>query len=447
METTDEREGEDLMPRPATGQVIERPDRRGTTFALRFRALGERQYVTLGSSADGWTRARADVELDNVMADVRRGIWQPPTPEPAPEVPKDPTFHEFASEWFNAKKAELRPNTRIAYGNELSLHLLPFFARHRLSQITVQEVDRYRQAQLQESETRRAAIAAGRPLRDPDGRVLRPFGASMINKTITRLGQILEDAVEYELIGRNPAKGKRRRLKAPKNTRTHLDRVDHILALLTAAAALDVRARADRRHIARRAIVATLVFGGLRIDELCGLRWRDVDLASGRIRVGEAKTEAGVRLVDMLPILRDELLAWKARAPRSRASDYVFATETGGRPSKDNLRSRVIRAAIKLANETREAAGDAPLPPGLTPHGLRHTYASILIALGKNPRYVMEQIGHTDPAFTLRLYTHRMQSEPVEEERLRALVDGVEIEPTNTAQASPTGSFARGLSG
>jgi integrase len=222
---------------------------------------------------------------------------------------------------------------------------------------------------------------------------------------------------------------------------------DHITALLTAAGALDRRARADRRHVARRAIVATLVFGGLRIDELCGLRWRDVDLATGRIRVGEAKTDAGLRLVDMLPVLRDELSTWKARAPRSKANDYVFATEAAGRPSKDNLRSRVIQAAIKLANETLEADGFVPLPDGLTPHGLRHTYASILIALGKNPRYVMEQIGHTDPGFTLRLYTHRMQSEASEEERLRALVDGVELGPAEMTQTNPAGNFARGGTG
>ena len=161
------------MPRPATGQVVERPNKRGMTFALRFRALGERQYVTLGCSADGWTRERADLELANVLADVRRGIWRPPLPEPVSEAPKDPMFHEFASEWYGAKKAELRPNTRTAYKNELSLHLLPFFAGHRLSQITVQEVDRYRQAQLRESEARRTAIAAGQPLLDQESRVLR----------------------------------------------------------------------------------------------------------------------------------------------------------------------------------------------------------------------------------------------------------------------------------
>jgi integrase len=425
------------MPRKATGEVIERPGKRGVAFSLRFRAYGKRRYVTVGNSADGWTRQRAELELANVLADVRRGIWQPPTTTPVVEAPKDPTFHEFASEWFNAKQAELRPNTRTAYSNELTTHLLPFFARHRLSQITAQEVDRYRQAELRESDARRQAIEQGRPLTDDEGRVLRPFGATMINKTITRLGQILEDAVEYGLIDRNPAKGKRRRLKAPKNTRTHLDRVDQIVALINAAGELDGdqhRSRPDRRHIPRRTIVATLVFGGLRIDELCGLRWRDVDLVAGRIRVGEAKTDAGVRVVDMLPVLRDEILTWKARAPRTKPADYVFATGTGGRPSKDNLRSRIVHVAIDRANERLDAAGQAPLPPGLTPHGLRHTYASILIALGKNPRYVMAQIGHTDPAFTLRLYTHEMERRDNEQQRLQQLVEGADVSP---AQASP----------
>jgi integrase len=397
------------MSRKAPGGVVERRSKRGITYALRFRAYGEREYVTLGGSWDGWTRERAETELANVLADVRRGIWQPPRPEPVPEPVDDPTFHEFASAWFTAKKPELRRNTVTAYTNELSGHLLPFFARHRLSQITVQEVDRYRAAKVREGELRRAAIAAGRPLLDADGRVLRPLGANTINKTLTRLGQILEDAVEYGHIDRNPAKGKRRRLKAPKNTRCHLDRADHITALLIAAGALDARTRADRRHIPRRAIIAVLVFAGLRISELCDLRWRHVDLAAGRIRVGEAKTEAGIRTVDMLPALRDELTEWRARAPRTRPSDYVFATSSGTRPMKDNLRRDVVARAIALATKTLEADALAPLPDGLTPHGLRHTYASILVALGEDPRYVMEQIGHTNPAFTLRVYAHGMR--------------------------------------
>jgi hypothetical protein len=73
------------MARPATGQVIERDGKRGRTFALRFRAYRHREYVSLGTAADGWDRASAEQELANVMADVRRGILKPPVPEPVRE--------------------------------------------------------------------------------------------------------------------------------------------------------------------------------------------------------------------------------------------------------------------------------------------------------------------------------------------------------------------------
>ena len=55
------------MARPATGQVVERNGKRGRTFALRFTAYGERQYVTLGLQADGWTRAKAEQELADTL--------------------------------------------------------------------------------------------------------------------------------------------------------------------------------------------------------------------------------------------------------------------------------------------------------------------------------------------------------------------------------------------
>jgi hypothetical protein len=58
------------MARPATGAVV--PTKKGG-FALRFTAYGERRYITM-TPADAWTRDRAEAELQNVMADVRRGI-------------------------------------------------------------------------------------------------------------------------------------------------------------------------------------------------------------------------------------------------------------------------------------------------------------------------------------------------------------------------------------
>jgi Mrr N-terminal domain/Phage integrase family len=71
--------------------------------------------------------------------------------------------------------------------------------------------------------------------------------------------------------------------------------------------------------------------------------------------------------------------------------------------------------------------GLVPLPKGLTTHKLRHTFASILIACGEDPISLMRQIGHTDPTFTLRVYTHLMSRNPDERTRLKALVRGERV--------------------
>ncbi len=95
------------MARPATGSVRERRGKNGTTYAIRFRAYGRPEHLTLGSSADGWNRERAESELANVLADVRRGIWKPGTVAP-PAPPEDPTLRAFATEWLRVRVAGAR---------------------------------------------------------------------------------------------------------------------------------------------------------------------------------------------------------------------------------------------------------------------------------------------------------------------------------------------------
>lgn len=80
--------------------------------------------------------------------------------------------------------------------------------------------------------------------------------------------------------------------------------------------------------------------------------------------------------------------------------------------------------AQKLATKLAEERGARPLPLGITPHKLRHTFASIQVAIGKDPTYVMQQLGHTDPAFTLRVYAHVMRRSDEERQALKALVEG-----------------------
>ena len=82
--------GGPLMARPATGQVVVYEGKRGRTFALRFPAYGQRHFYTLRGVT---SQQEAEVELQNVLADVRRGTWRPPAPPPVVEAAEEPTFH------------------------------------------------------------------------------------------------------------------------------------------------------------------------------------------------------------------------------------------------------------------------------------------------------------------------------------------------------------------
>jgi integrase len=415
------------MARPATGHIV-RPTERQPCFGLRFMAYGKRRYLTLERPEDGWTLRRAERELTVVLRDVDLGVWRPHPPTPqTPE--QDPPFHEFASEWFAAKRLEIKPNTARSYRNDLTNHLLTFFAEHTLSQITIAEVDRYRQTKVKQAQRIAAAIKAGKPptveIVDRLGRHYhrraKPLSNRSINMHIDLLEQILEVAVERELITTNPAKGRRRRLKVDKPRSIYFDSAEHIQALLEAAGELD--RDPNSRTNGRRAAIALLMLGGPRVSSAGALTGRNQDLANGRIHIECDKTDAGAREVDMLPLLR-EILAEHKAANNTGPDDPIFTTRNGHARDRHNLRQRVVAPTVARAEQLLTARGQQPLPQGITPHKLRHTYASILFAIGKDPIYVMNQLGHTDPAFTIRVYAHMMSRTPQEREKLKALVEG-----------------------
>ncbi len=387
------------MPRKATGSVVEPKDRRA--WALRFRAYGKRRYVALGTSGEGWNRAKAERELRHVLADVERGIWQPSAPEPEQSSGEVPTFHEFASEWLEDSSPELREQTRVDYRWRLSNHLLPYFADHRLSAITVEEIDRYRRAKVRESKAMESArqkqLALPKAKRT---RVPRPLSNGTINKTIRLLAAILEQAVEYGYLDRNPARGRKRLLKESKPSRSYLQ-PEQVAALLGAAGELDAEDRSGIRR--RHALLATLALAGLRISEALDLRWRDVSLDGRQLRVASSKTDAGIRDVDLTPTLRDLLAEHRTGSSFTKPTDFVFATREGHRDNPSNVRNRLLATAVERANSALRAEGREPIGP-VTPHSLRRTFISLLLAAGADVPYVMAQAGHSDPKMTLGLY-------------------------------------------
>jgi integrase len=369
------------MARKATGQVVERRRLGGRTFALRFQAYGKRRYLSLGTAEQGWTRRKAEDELANVLADVRRGIWKPARTTDATEEIPAPTFHEFASEWLSTRRHEFAARTVEDYELALTHHLLPFFGEHRLSEITAQEVDRYKAAKVREREQEL---------------VERPLSNRTINKTLTRLGQILDAAVRYELIDYNPVKTKVEKLKQAEPKRARLTG-EQVQALL--------RAAGPHRTLLRE----------------------------GRLNVAASKTAAGVRQVVLEPELVQLLRQHKDAAEWTEPDDFVFAGRIREKPRERNtVRTRILYRAIEGANKQLTAEDRPPLPEGVTFHSLRRTYAALRAELGEHPAITAAQMGHRDPRMTLRVYTDVTNHRP--QTRLGCLLhssDWSEKEPGN----------------
>jgi integrase len=386
------------MARPTKGAITIHVGKDGLTYrSLRFTAYGKRRRVPLGPVS----QAHADDALRHTLAEVECKVWVPAMVE-SPESAPVPTFHEFAEEWWVRNEKRFAAKTSTDYRWRLA-HLLPHFAELPLDAITFDTVERYIAAKLAEDD---------------------PLSSRSINMTVILLGAILESAVERELIARNPAKGKGRRVRERAPSRSYLETAAQIDALLCAAGDLDREATLERRHIERRALLATLTFAGLRIGELCALRWRDVDLAAGWLHVGEAKTDAGRRRVKIRGALRDTLLDVRARCPHADQDAFVFGTRSGARQSADNVRSRTLRLAVERASSNLAGRGLPPLPERITPHSLRRTFCSLLYALSEPPTVVMAEMGHANPGLALAVYAQAMRRGEDETARLRELVEG-----------------------
>ncbi len=90
----------------------------------------------------------------------------------------------------------------------------------------------------------------------------------------------------------------------------------------------------------------------------------------------------------------------------------------------DNVRNRILRPAIKRANDHLEDQGKPPVPTKLTPHGLRRTFLSLLYAIGESPATVMAEAGHKSPALALRVYAQSMRRGEDETAQIQALIEG-----------------------
>jgi integrase len=160
-------------------------------------------------------------------------------------------------------------------------------------------------------------------------------------------------------------------------------------------------------------MIMTPALTGLRIGEVLGLTWPAVDLKGGilHVRTNLADTDKGEplalqppkrkssrRSIPLPSELIHELRIWRLKCPKSE-QDFVFAREDG-KPYHRNAASDAMDRAIAKVGIKR-----------LTPHGLRHTFASLLLADGTPVAEVSALLGHKDSHVTWKVYVHFVKEE------------------------------------
>ena len=269
-------------------------------------------------------------------------------------------FAELADEWLERQKGRLADETISKYHWALETHLKPRFGRRKLSDITVDDV-----ARLIEDMKK-----AGKK-------------AWTIRGALTPLSRVMAHAVRRGFISANPVLGLERD-ERPKSDQAKM-------RILSSEEIEKLLAAAPDRY---RPLLTAAVFTGLRKGELLRLRWEDVDFDAGVLTVRESKTEAGAgREVVLMPALAASLRRHKLASRFSQPQDPVFCSEVGTPLHERNVNRRALEAALTKAGLEHVRF-----------HDLRHTFASILIGQGMDVTFVADQMGHADPAITLRVY-------------------------------------------
>lgn len=261
----------------------------------------------------------------------------------------------------------------------------------------------------------------------------RNLQASTIDGIHTVLHQVLEMAVDDNYIRSNPSNNVLRELK-----QSHCFKTEKRRALTRPEQDLFLgylKSHSVYQHW--YPIFAVMVGTGLRVGEVTGLRWCDIDLEEGIIdvnhtlvyynhRTGEGKkgcyfninttkTPASARQVPMLDFVKEAFLMEKERqqildihceVTIDGYSDFIFVNRFGETQYQANL-NKAIRRIIRDCNDEQLLKDkDAKvLLPHFSCHSLRHTFATRMCEAGVNVKVVQDALGHTDISTTLNIYT------------------------------------------
>jgi integrase len=262
-------------------------------------------------------------------------------------------------------KSNNRPSTVTAKEVLGRVHLLPFFGKKRLDEIRPADIEAFKAQKLDEKQQKKS-----------------------INNHLTGLRKLLNLAVEYEVLDRAP-KVRGFKLRMDLVTGDQFLTFDEAERVLVAA------------PVEWKTFLVVALKTGLRLGELLTLKWEDLDLVTGQLvvrrtlwRKQEGPPKGGRPRTVPLSDQAVAVLKSHRALHGPLKSPYVFSDAKGKRFTHSMLKDVVPRACAK-----------AGLSKRLTTHGLRHTFASHLVARGASLKAVQELLGHESLEMTLR-YSH-----------------------------------------
>ena len=338
------------------GDVWPRRNKEGQTTGYRgfyFGPDGKRRYVS-GKTKEG-TRSK----LRSARADADRGlVFDSP----------DLKVGAFLTSWLHdSVKGSVKPITHDSYQRLVNKHVIPAIGNVKLSKLSPAHLQGFYRSKL-------------------DGG-LSPRTVQYVHVVLHRA---LKQALRWGYVTRNVSEAVDPP-KVPKKEFTPLS-PEQARAFLQAA-------RGDRLE----ALYVLAVHTGMRQGELLALKWDDVDLEAGVLRVRGTKTARSRRTATLseaaLESLRNHLtrqleeIDWAGSLWRENG--LVFATQIGTPLNRHNLARRSFKPLL-------EAAG----VPRIRFHDLRHTCATILLSRGVHAKFVQELLGHATIPITLDTYSH-----------------------------------------
>ena len=334
-------------------------------FSFGWMENGTRRTETLQAT----TRTEALRERDSRLAAIREGRVA---------AKDDSTFGTLFDEWQDARN--LSERTR-EYEQYVLDHHLPTMRDRKVQDISASDV----------------------------ARVLRSMRDTYSGWTCSAVYKVMKGtfalAIRRGVITRNPMDG-----LAP-SERPKQQNAKKIAVLDGATMEnLVVSAATERWKVA----IGLAGFAGLRLGEVRGLRWGDIDFEGNTISISRSllpdgtakspKSEAGIRTIPLLPGLRRLLLTWKIKSPYTAPDDYVVCA-VGGVP----VMERNLRRALDAA---KVGAGLDGIEERLSWHSLRHSYASMLATDLELPATTLARIiGHADAGFSLKVYAKDARDE------------------------------------